>query len=112
MYSQCVVETKADHASVTFPVCLVGHAGDGNFHLIYMLDPSIKAELDEARRLNDRMITRALALEGTCSGEHGVGFGKMQYLAAEHGEALDVMRAVKRALDPDNRMNPGKIVEV
>jgi D-lactate dehydrogenase (cytochrome) len=110
--AQCVVETKADHASVTFPVCLVGHAGDGNFHLIYMLDPANKAELDEARRLNDRMITRALALEGTCSGEHGVGFGKMQYLAAEHGEALDVMRAVKRALDPDNRMNPGKIVEV
>jgi D-lactate dehydrogenase (cytochrome) len=110
--AECVVETKADHAGAPFPVCLVGHAGDGNFHLIYMLDPRSAAELDEARRLNDRMIARALALEGTCSGEHGVGFGKMKYLAAEHGDGLDVMRAIKRALDPDNRMNPGKIVEI
>ena len=77
-----------------------------------MLDPGNPVELDEARRLNDRMITRALALGGTCSGEHGVGFGKMKYLAAEHGEGLEVMRALKRALDPDNRMNPGKIVDI
>jgi D-lactate dehydrogenase (cytochrome) len=110
--TECVVETKSDHAGAPFPVCLVGHAGDGNFHLIYMLDPGSASELDQARRLNDRMITRALALGGTCSGEHGVGFGKMKYLAAEHGEALDVMRAIKRALDPDNRMNPGKIVDI
>ena len=110
--TECVVETKADHADAAFPVCLVGHAGDGNFHLIYMLDPGNTGELDEARRLNDRMITRALALGGTCSGEHGIGFGKMKYLAAEHGEALEVMRALKRALDPDNRMNPGKIVDI
>ena len=110
--TECVVDTKADHAAAPFPVCLVGHAGDGNFHLIYMLDPGNVGELDEARRLNDRMITRALALGGTCSGEHGVGFGKMKYLAAEHGEALEVMRALKRALDPDNRMNPGKIVDI
>ena len=110
--TECVVETKADHAAVPFPVCLVGHAGDGNFHLIYMLDSGSASELDEARRLNDRMITRALALGGTCSGEHGVGFGKMKYLAAEHGEGLEVMRTLKRALDPDNRMNPGKIVDI
>ena len=110
--AECVVETKADHAAVPFPVCLVGHAGDGNFHLIYMLDSGSASELDEARRLNDRMITRALALGGTCSGEHGVGFGKMKYLAAEHGEGLEVMRTLKRALDPDNRMNPGKIVDI
>jgi D-lactate dehydrogenase (cytochrome) len=110
--AECVVATKTDHAELPFPVCLVGHAGDGNFHLIYMLDPGNPGELDEARRLNDRMITRALALGGTCSGEHGVGFGKMKYLAAEHGEALEVMRAIKRALDPDNRMNPGKIVDI
>jgi D-lactate dehydrogenase (cytochrome) len=110
--TECVVDTKSDHTGAPFPVCLVGHAGDGNFHLIYMLDPGSASELDEARRLNDRMITRALALGGTCSGEHGVGFGKMKYLAAEHGEALDVMRAIKRALDPDNRMNPGKIVDI
>ena len=110
--TECVVDTKADHAGAPFPVCLVGHAGDGNFHLIYMLDPGSAGELDEARRLNDRMITRALALGGTCSGEHGIGFGKMKYLAAEHGEALEVMRTLKRALDPDNRMNPGKIVDI
>jgi len=108
--ARCVIDTKADHAGAPFPVCLVGHAGDGNFHLIYMLEPESEAELNEARRLNDQMIARALALGGTCSGEHGVGYGKMKYLEAEHGEGLDVMRAIKRALDPENRMNPGKIV--
>jgi D-lactate dehydrogenase (cytochrome) len=110
--AECVVETKRDHHGLAFPVCLVGHAGDGNFHLIYMLDPDSAAELEEARRLNGRMIARALALGGTCSGEHGVGYGKMTYLEAEHGPGLDVMRAIKRALDPDNRMNPGKIVDL
>ena len=67
---------------------LVGHAGDGNFHLIYVLDPSSLAELDEARRLNERMVMRALAMGGTCSGEHGVGVGKMKFLEAEHGAGL------------------------
>ena len=110
--AECVVETKADNAGAPFPICLVGHAGDGNFHLIYVLDPDSAPELDEARRLNDRMIRRALAMGGTCSGEHGVGFGKMKYLEAEHGPALEVMRMLKRALDPDNRMNPGKMVEI
>jgi D-lactate dehydrogenase (cytochrome) len=110
--SDCVLETKADHANVPFPVCLVGHAGDGNFHVIYLLDPSRQEELAEASRLNDRMVTRALAMGGTCTGEHGVGYGKMKYLEAEHGEGLEVMRAIKRALDPENRMNPGKIVDI
>jgi D-lactate dehydrogenase (cytochrome) len=110
--SDCVMETKADHVNVPFPVCLVGHAGDGNFHVIYLLDPSSEPELAEARRLNDRMVARALAMGGTCTGEHGVGYGKMKFLEAEHGEGLEVMRAIKRALDPDNRMNPGKIVSI
>src|SRR4051812_3853151 len=110
--AECVVETKADNTGAPFPICLVGHAGDGNFHLIYVLDPSRDAELEEARRLNDRMVRRALAMGGTCSGEHGVGFGKMKYLDIEHGPALDVMRTLKRALDPDNRMNPGKMVDI
>jgi D-lactate dehydrogenase (cytochrome) len=110
--SECVVETKADHANVPFPVCLVGHAGDGNFHVIYLLDPASESELAEARRLNDRMVARALAMGGTCTGEHGVGYGKMKFLEAEHGEGLEVMRAIKRALDPDNRMNPGKVVDI
>ena len=108
--AECVVETKADNVGAPFPICLVGHAGDGNFHLIYVLDPASSAELDEARRLNERMVMRALAMGGTCSGEHGVGIGKMKYLEAEHGPALDVMRTLKRALDPDNRMNPGKMI--
>jgi D-lactate dehydrogenase (cytochrome) len=108
--AECIVETKKDNAGAPFPICLVGHAGDGNFHLIYVLDPSSSAELDEARRLNERMVMRALAMGGTCTGEHGVGIGKKKYLEAEHGPALEVMRTLKRALDPDNRMNPGKMV--
>ena len=107
----CIVETKRDHAGAPFPVCLVGHAGDGNFHLLYILDPSNRDELATAERLNERLVRRALALGGTCTGEHGVGYGKMKYLAEEHGAGLDVMRTIKRALDPDNRMNPGKIVQ-
>jgi D-lactate dehydrogenase (cytochrome) len=108
--AECVLETRRDHEGAPFPVCLVGHAGDGNFHLIYLLDPASDAELETARRLNDRMVARALEMGGTCSGEHGVGYGKMKYLDAEHGPGLEVMRAIKRALDPENRMNPGKIV--
>jgi D-lactate dehydrogenase (cytochrome) len=110
--AECVMETKRDHEGAPFPVCLVGHAGDGNFHLMYLLDPDSASELEEARRLNDRMVARALEMGGTCTGEHGVGYGKMKYLEAEHGLGLDVMRAIKRALDPDNRMNPGKIVDL
>jgi D-lactate dehydrogenase (cytochrome) len=110
--AECILETKTDNLGASFPIALVGHAGDGTFHLVYVLDPAKPAELDQARALNDRMIVRALAMGGTCSGEHGVGYGKMQYLEAEHGPALDVMRTIKRALDPDNRMNPGKMVNI
>jgi D-lactate dehydrogenase (cytochrome) len=109
--AECVVETKQDSSGAPFPICLVGHAGDGNFHLLYVLDPDNPAELDEAGRLNERMVKRALGMGGTCSGEHGVGLGKMKYLEAEHGLALETMRAIKRALDPDNRMNPGKMID-
>jgi D-lactate dehydrogenase (cytochrome) len=109
--AECVVETKKDHAGASFPICLVGHAGDGNFHLLYVLDPASATELDEARQLNERMVLRALAMGGTCSGEHGVGIGKMKFLEREHGPALDVMRTIKRALDPLNLMNPGKMIE-
>ena len=108
--ADCIVETQRDNVDAPFPVCLVGHAGDGNFHLIYVLDPSSASELEAARALNDALVRRALAMGGTCTGEHGVGYGKMKFLAAEHGAGLDVMRAIKNALDPDNRMNPGKVV--
>jgi D-lactate dehydrogenase (cytochrome) len=109
--AECIVETQKDSLGAPFPVPLVGHVGDGNFHMIYVLDPSSDAELAEARRLAERMVMRALAMGGTCTGEHGIGYGKMKYLDAEHGPAVEVMRAIKRALDPDNRMNPGKVVE-
>jgi D-lactate dehydrogenase (cytochrome) len=108
--AECVTATRRDNDGASFPICLVGHAGDGNFHLLYVLDPANPDEIAEAGRLNERLVLRALEMGGTCSGEHGVGLGKMKYLAAEHGAALDVMRTLKRALDPDNRLNPGKMI--
>jgi D-lactate dehydrogenase (cytochrome) len=108
--AECIKETKADNEGSAFPITLVGHAGDGNFHLIYILDPDNEQELAEAHRLNARMVRRALALGGTCTGEHGVGLGKLEYLATEHGASLDVMRSIKQALDPANLMNPGKLL--
>ena len=89
---------------------LVGHAGDGNFHLIFMVDPDNAAELTAVEAANERLVKRALRLGGTCTGEHGVGIGKMKYLRQEHGASLDAMRAIKRALDPANIMNPGKLL--
>jgi D-lactate dehydrogenase (cytochrome) len=109
--ADCVMDTRADNVGASFPICLVGHAGDGNFHLLYVLDPESATEIEEAKRLNERLVLRALAMGGTCSGEHGVGLGKIKFMEAEHGVALDVMRTIKHALDPDNRMNPGKMIE-
>lgn len=109
--AECISATQEDSLNAPFPMILVGHVGDGNFHMGYMLDPGSEEELNAARRLQDRMVARALAMGGTCTGEHGVGYGKMNYLKQEHGPAVEVMRAIKRALDPDNRMNPGKIVD-
>ncbi|MGH7185554.1 MAG: FAD-linked oxidase C-terminal domain-containing protein, partial [Pseudomonadota bacterium] len=91
---------------------IVGHVGDGNFHVTFVIDPDDAEEMTRAEALNERMVMRALALGGTCTGEHGVGTGKMHFLVAEHGEAVAVMRQVKMALDPDNILNPGKILRV
>ena len=110
--ADCILETQEDNRKAPFPAALVGHVGDGNFHCVYVFNPEDEAELHEAKRLSERMATRAIAAGGTCTGEHGVGSGKMKYLEAEHGLALEVMRTIKRALDPDNRMNPGKMVKV
>ena len=105
----CIVETRRDLEQTTLVAPLVGHVGDGNFHLNILVDPQDDRELAEAKAFNARLIRRAQAMGGTCTGEHGVGLGKIAYLAEEHGSALDVMRAIKRALDPDNLMNPGKM---
>ncbi len=110
--AECITETKRDLAQSPLPYALVGHVGDGNFHLVFMIDPDRPEEVAEASRLNDRMVARALAMEGTSTGEHGVGYGKMDFLIAEHGEAVSVMRTIKKALDPDGILNPGKIVRV
>jgi D-lactate dehydrogenase (cytochrome) len=110
--AECIGETKRDLAQSAIPSALAGHVGDGNFHLIFMIDPQSPEEIAEASRLNDRMVTRALAMEGTCTGEHGIGYGKMDFLLAEHGEAVSVMRSIKQALDPDNILNPGKIIRI
>jgi D-lactate dehydrogenase (cytochrome) len=110
--AECLLETRQDNLAAPFPIALVGHAGDGNFHLLYILDVSDASELDAARQLNERLVKRALRLGGTCTGEHGIGTGKLKYMDAEHGPALELMRTIKRAFDPDNRMNPGKLIEI
>jgi len=111
--ADCIIETKQDNAASFLVSTIVGHVGDGNFHVIYVLDPQNPQELDEAKRLNARMIARALAMDGTCTGEHGIGLGKREHLIAEHGEtAVDVMRTIKHALDPLNLLNPGKILRM
>src|SRR5437016_3733032 len=110
--AECISETKRDLANSLIPCALVGHVGDGNFHLVFMIDPNRPEEIAEASRLNDRMVARALAMEGTSTGEHGIGYGKMEFLVSELGEAISVMRTIKRALDPANILNPGKIVHI
>ncbi|MBX3498912.1 MAG: FAD-binding protein [Alphaproteobacteria bacterium] len=107
--AECILETQKDVVASGLYAPIVGHVGDGNFHLTMMVDPNDPTYLPRAEGLNDRMIARAQNLGGTCTGEHGVGIGKIKYLYAEHGEAVSLMRAVKKALDPDNIMNPGKI---
>jgi D-lactate dehydrogenase (cytochrome) len=107
--AECILETKKDLAESFLIAPLVGHVGDGNFHLGFLIDRNDPKELAEAERLNERLVMRALAMDGTCTGEHGIGLGKMKFLTAEHGEAVSVMRAVKKALDPLGIMNPGKI---
>ncbi len=111
--AECITESKKDLADSTLITGIVGHVGDGNFHVLFLVDPENPAEITEAKRLNKKLVQRAIAMGGTCTGEHGIGHGKMAYLPEELGEtALDVMRAIKRALDPHNLLNPGKIVSL
>ncbi|HXU42113.1 MAG TPA: FAD-linked oxidase C-terminal domain-containing protein [Burkholderiales bacterium] len=109
--AECVRETMQDVQSYIAPVPLLGHIGDGNFHLMFLVDPAKPEETELAKKFNKRLIERALAMEGTCTGEHGVGMGKMGSLRMELGDdVMDVMRDIKKTLDPDNLMNPGKVV--
>jgi len=111
--ADCINQTLEDLSQTNLLAPLVGHVGDGNFHLQYLIDPNNEDELSEARWVNSRMIERAIEMGGTCTGEHGVGHGKIKYLEAEHGApSLAVMASIKRALDPENIMNPGKILSI
>lgn len=108
--ADCIAETEKDLAESGLIAPVVGHVGDGNFHLLLLLDTDDASEMERAEEFMDRLVKRALAMEGTCTGEHGIGQGKMKYLAMELGDATDYMRMIKKAIDPDNIMNPGKIL--
>ena len=109
--AECVTETQRDAQESGLLTPLVGHVGDGNFHLSLLIDMDSQEEVKTAKKFLERLAERALAMEGNCTGEHGVGQGKMKYLPAEHGAAaMTAMRAIKQALDPNNIMNPGKML--
>ena len=108
--TECIVATQQDLANRGIPTPILGHVGDGNFHCLFLVDPDNEAQLAEAQVLNARLVERALSMEGTCTGEHGIGLGKQAYLTKELGEAVAVMREIKRTFDPHNLMNPGKLV--
>ena len=110
--ADCIAETQADIASSGLFAPIIGHVGDGNFHSTMFIDPDDDTMLAKALELDHRMVQRALAMGGTCTGEHGIGIGKLKHMRNEHGDgAVDVMKAIKAALDPQNIMNPGKIVD-
>ncbi len=110
--AEAVEETAAEIAASPIPGPILGHVGDGNFHAILLVEPGNAAEEAAAKRLAANMADRALRLGGTVTGEHGIGMGKLDYMAREHGAGWDVMARIKRALDPDNILNPGKTVQV
>ncbi len=109
--AECILDTQADCEKSGMIHSIIGHVGDGNFHVLIMVDPNDAAEIAKAEGVNERMVARAISMDGTCTGEHGVGMHKMDFLVREHGEdAIDMMRALKHAFDPKNVMNPGKII--
>lgn len=110
--AECLLDTRRDLDTTSLIAPIVGHVGDGNFHVLCVVDPEDAEEMATTRAFQERLVARALALDGTCTGEHGIGVGKMRYLEDEHGAGVDVMRAIKRALDPLNLMNPGKMLRV
>ncbi len=109
--ADCIRQTRADIQQSQILAPIVGHVGDGNFHLVMLIDHDNPDEVSAAEALHERMVLRALEMEGTCTGEHGIGYGKLDFLKLEHGAAVNTMRLIKQALDPDNLFNPGKILE-
>jgi D-lactate dehydrogenase (cytochrome) len=108
--AESINDSVAEAEASGIPYWIVGHVGDGNFHLSYLMDPDNPAEMAAVEQLNVQMVQRAIRLHGTCTGEHGIGLHKMGYLLEEAGAgAVDMMRSIKRALDPLNIMNPGKV---
>jgi D-lactate dehydrogenase (cytochrome) len=107
--AECIEATRTDLDAGTVPATILGHVGDGNFHVVFSLDPNSGEELREVEAINARLVERALAMDGTCTGEHGIGLGKQDWLVAELGDAVDLMRTLKRAYDPKDLLNPGKI---
>ena len=110
--ASCIAETETDLGESGLLAPIVGHVGDGNFHLLFLLDPNDPDEQARAKAVNARLIERALKLGGTCTGEHGIGMGKIKSLEREHADAMGMMRTIKRALDPANILNPGKVLRL
>ena len=108
--AECIERTRREVAACGLTAPLFGHVGDGNFHLVVLIEPGHAGELAEARRLGERVVDHALDLGGTCSGEHGIGLGKVDALERECGEAVEVMAAIKTALDPEGILNPDKVL--
>lgn len=109
--AECVTETAAELDRASFPYTIVGHVGDGNFHVLMLLDPDDTDQWAESERINASLVARAIRMDGTCTGEHGVGIHKVRFLIDEHGvDAVDLMRRVKNALDPNDILNPGKVL--
>ncbi|RZJ38583.1 MAG: FAD-binding protein, partial [Brevundimonas sp.] len=107
--AECILQTKQDIEGASIPGPILGHVGDGNFHVVFVIDPDKPEELEEVETLNRRLVRRALDMDGTCTGEHGIGLGKQAWLEEELGEAVEMMRTIKRAIDPQDLFNPGKI---
>lgn len=108
--AECITETCREVAAANLVAPILGHVGDGNFHAIFLVDPTDADEMDRAQRVNDRMIERVLAVGGTCTGEHGIGIGKLSTLRDQHGEGVAVMQSIKDSLDPEGLLNPGKVL--
>ena len=110
--AECIRETRLDIDRASMPIVMLGHVGDGNFHLAILPHPDRPEDVEEAEALNHRLVRRALAMDGTCTGEHGIGQGKIQFLEEQNPEGVVLMRQIKQTLDPDNLLNPGKVLRM